>query len=93
MERYCAAYSLWRECQKFIRANGRTYEAANKYGDKSHRPYPEVGMLAKTGAELHRLSQEFGLTAASRARLATGKEDERDEMLTLLQGRFGDRTG
>lgn len=93
MERYCAAYSLWRQCQEFVRANGRTYEFTSGNGNVSQRPHPEVGMLAKAGAELHRLSQEFGLTAASRARLATGKEEDRDEMLTLLQGRFGDRTG
>jgi len=41
--------------------------------------------------EIHRLSQEFGLTPAARARLSTGEPEPQDDMLDLIQRHYGSK--
>ena len=88
MTRYCVAWARYEAAYKVIQAEGETFTAITESGN-TIRPRPEVNIMKSCANELHRLDQEFGLTASARTRLAPGKREETDEMLSLLQGRFG----
>jgi P27 family predicted phage terminase small subunit len=90
MSRYCVAWSRYRAALAYVAEHGETYESTTQSGTM-YRKYPQVDVIKQTAAEIHRLSQEFGLTPAARARLSTGEPEPQDDMLDLIQRHYGSK--
>lgn len=75
LEAYAENYVMMVEMQKFLSANGMTYEAHTKNG-YSIRQRPEVGIL-NTCRQMHRqYSGELGLTPSSRTKLPDASQGD-----------------
>ena len=65
-EAFCATYDTWRRAKAIIQKEGFTYKTAGGL----ERKRPEVGIAEAALRELRHYAGEFGLTPASRGRVA-----------------------
>ena len=77
---YCRAV----ECDLFLRREGRTYTIMTKQGNEMPVPRPEVAISASSWKAAKTFGSEFGLSMASRGKLALGKVKQIDDLETLL---------
>jgi P27 family predicted phage terminase small subunit len=79
----CDAFAEWQECRAVIRKHGRTYQTTTQTGDTMIRPRPEVADAADAWRRVKAMLTEYGLTAASRAKVSapSAKEDDLDALL------------
>jgi len=81
----CQSYGKWVEHEKDIADNGDYYTYTNKAGAENEVERPAVKLAHKAYERYKSLCTEFGLTAASRARIETkGADDDVEEMEELL---------
>lgn len=70
LEALCRCYSDWMDLAEAIRTHGYTYTTVNKRGERKIYARPEVSMHADADRRLRGWLCEFGLTDASRGRVA-----------------------
>lgn len=73
LENYCLAYDRVVNCQKFIDENGYSYSTESGF-----RKYPEVAILEQAQTQVRAFLSEFGLSPASRSRVAAVEKDPDD---------------
>ena len=73
LERACACYATVRDCEAFLKKNGRSYETRTESGDKMYRVRPEWGMVMEASRELRQLLESLGCSMTSRCKLDTKK--------------------
>lgn len=66
----CQSWGVYVECERLMTTEGRTYEYTNKSGATNILPRPEVNMANQALSQFRAFISEFGLTPASRVRLA-----------------------
>lgn len=90
----CQAWGTYVECERLFKSKdpetgqrmGRTYTYVNKAGQANIIERPEVRIGQKALEAFHRFCSEFGLSPASRARIAVKAEAEGfDPMEELLR--------
>jgi len=69
---YCEAYSLWAEAIAAIRKYGTMVKSPSGYPMQS----PYLAIANKQAEIMMRIASEFGLTPASRSRIAVPEEPE-----------------
>lgn len=68
-EMFCNVYHDYLEVAEELRTSGRWYSTQSNHMANMDRQHPLVGILTTTEKSLLRMSEEFGLTPASRAKL------------------------
>ena len=71
LARYCDCWDRWRKTQKFLVEKGDFYTRRREDGNIDIIKFPQVTIYKQLMQDLLRLEQEFGLTSASRAGMAT----------------------
>lgn len=80
-ESFCRSYALWRtlrrqgEAEPLVKTNGQTVSS------------PALALAAKEHREWSSIAREFGMTPSARVKLATGAEDEQDELAEFMAPR------
>lgn len=64
LELYCFYLDQFRECEKFLKENGMTYEECTKY-QVINKPHPEIKIMAEAAKQVRSIAGEFGLTPSS----------------------------
>jgi P27 family predicted phage terminase small subunit len=85
----CDVYATWRKAKEFVDKHGFTYPLKDEKGNiRCVQQFPEVSIKKNFGGEFARLLTEFGLTPASRTRVAVAGSDEApvDPMEAFLTG-------
>jgi P27 family predicted phage terminase small subunit len=73
---YCQTYARWRQAEAFLEQHGETYPIRDDKGRiRCMQPFPQVVTVRNSLLLLKSLCQEFGLTPASRSRIAMPRED------------------
>ena len=85
---YCDAYSQYIDCSKEIQEEGLMVEYTNKAAETNKVPHPLLARKKQLHEQMKSLSTEFGLTPASRAKLAIPKKEKKTP--TEFEKRFGD---
>ena len=70
IETYCNIVARAQAIQKFLDENGMTYTTRGKHGEMV-RVRPEVSILQDCEKQIRAFASEWGMTAASRARVKT----------------------
>lgn len=78
------AYSEWRDCRAAVRKHGPVQTVRTKAGGEMVRQRPEVAMAANAWRRVMAALAEFGLTPASRTRVA-GDVAETDPLEEFLR--------
>lgn len=65
---WCSTWARWRACVRLIEAEGESYVASSKHGDR-HCLRPEASLSIALAAELRQLGDRLGLNPAARTRL------------------------
>lgn len=69
---YCHTYARWREAEEFLDQRGLVYPLRDDKGQvKCMQQWPQVAIARNLLLVLRAYQQEFGLTPASRSRIAT----------------------
>jgi P27 family predicted phage terminase small subunit len=71
---YCGAYGMWAEATEAIQKFGTMVKAPSGFPVQS----PYVSIANRQAEIMMRIASEFGFTPASRSRISTPPEDERD---------------
>jgi P27 family predicted phage terminase small subunit len=71
---YCGAYGMWAEATEAIQKFGTMVKAPSGFPVQS----PYVSIANRQAEIMMRIASEFGFTPASRSRISTPSEDERD---------------
>jgi P27 family predicted phage terminase small subunit len=80
---YCQAYGRWVNSENKIKKTGDVIEAPSGYPIQN----PYLSVSNKAVEQMHKFLTEFGMTPASRTRLAvTGKKKTTDPLEELLAG-------
>ena len=82
---YCAAWGLFVDATKHLAEHGSVHRTPN---GREH-PSPWLSIQTQAGKTLHRMGCEFGLTPASRSRIAVEPKDTQDEFDAFLARRGG----
>ena len=79
LEAYCTHYSLWRYALHVLQTEGMVHTTPN--GHKQVSPYDT--MIRQHAALMYKFGGEFGLTPASRARIAVPEkgDDEKEKAM------------
>jgi P27 family predicted phage terminase small subunit len=72
LARYCHGLVRWWKLAAWLDENADTYEVTDQGGNLRHVRHPNVITYEKLTRDLMRMEQEFGLTPASRTRIAAG---------------------
>lgn len=84
LARYCDWWSIYVECMRFIRENGKVQVVRDDKGVvKYTKPTDQIQIALKTSNEMRALEAEFGLTPASRTRLEIVPQREPNEWDSL----------
>lgn len=76
------AWEDYRAARAVIQKLGPTYTTTTPQGDEMHRPRPELALMQQSWDRLKKMLPEFGLTAASRAKLnAPEKVESLEDLL------------
>ena len=78
IERMCEVYAEIVELMKIVGDGGHTYECETEGGGSMVRPRPEVGMLSDADRRFRAYLVEFGLTPASRSKVAISEKKQQD---------------
>jgi P27 family predicted phage terminase small subunit len=90
LEAYCKAYSRWREAEEFLDDSGMTTRTESGYSQQR----PQVAIARGYAEQMRKFASEFGLTPASRSRLAPSLTDPGEEnKLGALMNRRRAKTG
>ena len=83
-EGYCQAYARWREAEDFITQHGSIFKTPSGYVQQ----VPQVSIAQQNLKIMQSFCTEFGLTPASRSRIAVNaehsKKNEEDPMAAVL---------
>ncbi len=72
LARYCDLVTVWDDLLDFLRKSGHAHPVKNARGEVvGVRPYPQLRLALQVSEHLLRLETHFGMTPASRARLAS----------------------
>jgi P27 family predicted phage terminase small subunit len=82
---YCLAYAEWIEADNMVKQQGKVLisDKGNSYLN------PWVGIRNKAAEQMHKISQQFGMTPASRTRVATPRPDDDDDFGEYMKQRRG----
>jgi P27 family predicted phage terminase small subunit len=83
---YCGAYGMWAEATEAIQKFGTMVKAPSGFPVQS----PYVSIANRQAEIMMRIASEFGFTPASRSRISTPSEDERDLFNVLERPSGGD---
>lgn len=72
---YCTAYGRWVEAERMVKEHGLTVETPNGYPVKS----PWLSTADKALDQLRKFIQEFGLSPASRSKVAATPKSTNDD--------------
>jgi P27 family predicted phage terminase small subunit len=75
---YCDAYSDYVKCTKMIAEEGLMVEYTNKAAETNKVPHPLLTKKKQLHEQMKSLAAEFGLTPASRAKLAMPKQEKKE---------------
>ena len=85
----CETWATWKEATEMIAKHGSVLPTKFSNGEiKGVQTSPYISIARHSGAQLHRLFQEFGLTPSARTRIVTtkgGNDDARTRFLGLAQ--------
>ncbi len=71
LARYCRMFTRWRDAEDFIRENGTTYPKVDAAGKTiGFGEFPQVQQADRVAANLLKIEVQFGLSPASRPKLA-----------------------
>lgn len=88
LELLISAYAEYRDCLRYIEANGRSYETLNTAGEVKYTSYPEVGQMQSAREYILKMLQQFGWTPASRSKVKALGAQGADPVLAFInQGR------
>ena len=82
-EGYCQAYARWREAEDFITQHGSIFQTKSGYVQQ----VPQVSIAMQNLKIMQSFCSEFGLTPASRSRIAVNAnadKEENDPMAAIL---------
>jgi P27 family predicted phage terminase small subunit len=81
LARYCQLFVRWKELEQYIAEKGTVYPVKNKDGvTVDMKELPHVARASKLADQLLKLEQQFGMTPAARAALASSSDSsESDE--------------
>lgn len=81
---YCQAYARWKDAEEFISKHGAIVKTPSGYWQQ----VPQVSIAQQYLKQMSKLSEQFGLTPASRSRIVADSTqgDAGDEMESLLGG-------
>lgn len=87
---YCHAYGLMvaaaKELREYVKQHGKlTVTHVNKHGAPNEVPHPAIKIGRDAAATMRAFMTEFGLTPASRVRLAMPRQEEPDEYEAFRQ--------
>ena len=78
--RYCELWATWLDVQAFLAKSGHAHPTKNGKGEVTGvKLYPQSRLMLQVSEHLLRLEQQFGLTPAARANLATGGATDEDD--------------
>lgn len=91
---YCQAYEIMVQAKRELRAHMREHKKTtityvNKFGAANEVPHPAVKMFRDAAATMRSFLTEFGLTPASRVRLAVPQQEEPDDYEGFRRNRTG----
>ena len=87
LELLIVTYKEWRDCLRYLEANGKSYTTSTTSGDTKYAAYPEVGQMQVARNDVLRMLQQFGWTPASRTKVKV-LGGEADPMMDFInQGR------
>ena len=81
---YCQAYARWKEAEEFISKHGSIFKTPSGYVQQ----VPQVSIAQQNLKIMQSFCSEFGLTPATRSRIAAATDDSEDDdpMASLLNG-------
>lgn len=80
LTRYCTTWVRWRKAQEFLETHNEAYPILDENKKlKYMAQWPQVAIEHKLSLVLLRIEQEFGLTPASRSRIALPNEEQNKE--------------
>jgi P27 family predicted phage terminase small subunit len=79
---YCQCWARWREAERAITRHGMTFVTESGYVCQR----PEVGISKHARQGMRAFLAEFGMSPASRTRVAASRPEVLDEMEELLRG-------
>lgn len=86
LSRYCSYIALWRDLDKHVSKYGTVIVKVDVKGNEQHVVSPQFQSLMTLETSISRLEQQFGLTPASRTRIASmiSKDDEGKDPSDIL---------
>ncbi len=85
----CETWATWKQATEAMAREGAVVATYYSNGEQSGaKPSPWATIARNSGAQLHRLFQEFGLTPSARTRIVTtkgGNDDARTRFLGLAE--------
>ena len=87
LEALCRAWAGYRKAERVRVKDGDSYAAKTDRGAHVIRTRPEVAISDMEWKRFFRLCQQFGMTPASRARVATTEEPQEDEFESFLNAK------
>ncbi len=87
---FCQTHARWREAEQFLAKHGSVYPIRDERGHVRYmQQFPQVSISRNLLHQLRGFYQEFGLTPASRTRIAVGSRDSQldDDDAFRLKGR------
>jgi len=79
LQMFADAWEDYVAARNIIRQHGPTYSTTTPAGDTMFRPRPELSMMQNAWDRLKKMLPEYGLTAASRAKI-----DAKEQVRTLM---------
>jgi P27 family predicted phage terminase small subunit len=86
LEMLCDAYGEYRQARAYIQEHGLTYETTGKDGTTMYRAYPQVAIASDAYKRIRSMMTEFGLTPASRSKVAAQGEEQEDPLAKYMNG-------
>jgi len=77
---YCQTWSNYVVQEKAVRREGDIFETESGYLGKN----PRLTILKETGAAVHRLAAELGLSPSSRSKVSSIESAEKDPLQEIL---------
>lgn len=87
LELLVEVYAEYREHCKTLDSEGYTYTTTSMAGDTLLKAHPAAAMKSDAWKRLRAMMAEFGMTPASRSKVAAGGEKEKDPLEDFLSKR------
>lgn len=88
LARWCDAYDDYIKFKRIIDEEGEMVEYTNKAAETNKVPHPLLTKKKAAAEQMDKIDKEFGLTPASRAKIAIPKQPEKEE--SKEEQMFGD---